>query len=214
MVLPFSALSLLTGYLISRVGSYTPFLILGVCIIAVGAGLLTTLQVNSSTGAWVGYQVLYGVGLGFAGQIPSMAAYTVLSKENVGIGASLMFFGFVIHSILLFNRKFTDMVFTKFQTDTFRCNLRLRGPERSGPAAYQAPFGHARRGRCYHQQDRSYKYTGQRPLGIPSVSTAGLQQLVACRLSGCALRGLHRRPRCLRHGVAIREEGLIQRSTW
>ncbi|KAF2494568.1 MFS general substrate transporter [Lophium mytilinum] len=93
LLLPVVLASLLTGFLVSRLGYYTPFALLGVCLTAVGAGLLTTLEPRSSTGAWVGYQFLYGLGFGFAGQAPNMAAQTVLAREEVAMGAGVMFFG-------------------------------------------------------------------------------------------------------------------------
>jgi MFS family permease len=84
--------SILVGLLTSRVGYYTPFLIFGICITAVGVGLLTTLQIDSTVGEWVGYQILYGVGFGACIQAPNMAAQTVLPRNEVSIGASLMLF--------------------------------------------------------------------------------------------------------------------------
>ena len=93
MVLPIVAASIATGQLVSRIGYYTPFMIFGVCLTAIGAGLLTTLEVNTSKGKWVGFQILYGFGLGSCSQAPNMAAQTVLPREDVSIGASLMFFG-------------------------------------------------------------------------------------------------------------------------
>lgn len=83
----------MTGQLISRIGYYTPFLIFGVCLTSIGAGLLTTLDVNTSEAKWIGFQILYGYGLGSSTQINNMAAQTVLSQKDVAIGASLMFFG-------------------------------------------------------------------------------------------------------------------------
>ncbi|GKZ94040.1 hypothetical protein AnigIFM59636_007403 [Aspergillus niger] len=85
--------SIVTGQLISRIGYYTPFLIIGVCLTSIGAGLLTTLDVNTSEAKWIGFQILYGYGLGSSTQINNMAAQTVLSQKDVAIGASLMFFG-------------------------------------------------------------------------------------------------------------------------
>lgn len=93
MVLPIVLASIITGQLVSRIGYYTPFLILGVCLSAIGGGLLTTLEVHTSVGKWIGYQIVYGFGLGCSSQAPNMAAQTVLPRENVAIGASLMFFG-------------------------------------------------------------------------------------------------------------------------
>ena len=93
MIMPIVVASIVTGYLITRIGYYTPFMILGVCFTAVGAGLLNALQIDTSVGRWVGFQMVYGFGFGFCSQSPNMAAQTVLPREDVSIGASLMFFG-------------------------------------------------------------------------------------------------------------------------
>ena len=68
-------------------------MIYGVCFTAIGAGLLTALEINTSAGKWIGFQILYGFGFGSCSQAPNMAAQTVLPREDVAIGASLMFFG-------------------------------------------------------------------------------------------------------------------------
>lgn len=92
MVLPLVLASILTGFLTSRIGYYTPFLIFGICVTAVGAGLLTTLSINTLVGQWIGYQILYGYGFGSSAQAPNMAAQTVLPRNEVSIGVSLMLF--------------------------------------------------------------------------------------------------------------------------
>ena len=84
--------SILTGVLTSRVGYYTPFLIFGICASAIGAGLLTTLRIDTTVGQWIGYQILYGWGFGGCVQAPNMAAQTVLPPKEVSIGAALMLF--------------------------------------------------------------------------------------------------------------------------
>lgn len=67
-------------------------MIVGCCIMAAGAGLLTTLQLSTPEANWIGYQVLYGWGLGNTFQAPNLAAQTVLPLKDVPIGTSLMFF--------------------------------------------------------------------------------------------------------------------------
>lgn len=84
--------SILTGVLISKIGYYTPFILVGVCILATGSGLLTTLQVDTPEAKWIGYQILYGFGQGLSFQAPNIAAQTVLPTKDVPIGTSLMFF--------------------------------------------------------------------------------------------------------------------------
>ncbi len=92
MVLTLVVASIVTGLLTSHTGYYTPFLLLGICITAVGSGLLTTLNINMQVGQWIGYQILYGYGLGSSSQAPNMAAQTVLPRNEVSIGVSLMLF--------------------------------------------------------------------------------------------------------------------------
>lgn len=93
MVIPLVVASIITGQLVSRIGYYTPFCIFGVCLTAIGAGLFTTFDTHTPIGKWIGYQIIYGFGLGTCTQAPNMAAQTVLPREDVAIGASLMFFG-------------------------------------------------------------------------------------------------------------------------
>lgn len=58
MVLPMVLASIITGAATARIGYYTPFMLFGSTLIAIAAGLLTTLQVDTSEGKWFGYQVL------------------------------------------------------------------------------------------------------------------------------------------------------------
>ncbi|OJK01893.1 hypothetical protein ASPACDRAFT_58301 [Aspergillus aculeatus ATCC 16872] len=80
----------------SKVGYYTPLAIIGSCIMSVGAGLLTTFQVDTGAGKWIGYQIVYGLGLGLCFQVPNLAAQTVLPKPDVPSGLALMLFGQLI----------------------------------------------------------------------------------------------------------------------
>ncbi|KAJ5206628.1 hypothetical protein N7472_003076 [Penicillium cf. griseofulvum] len=84
------------GIINSKIGYYTPLAILGSCIMSVGAGLLTTFQVDTGEGKWIGYQIVYGIGLGLCFQIPNLAAQTVLPKPDVPSGLALMLFGQLI----------------------------------------------------------------------------------------------------------------------
>ncbi|KAI0112741.1 MFS general substrate transporter [Hypoxylon sp. NC0597] len=92
LVISLVVASMSSGIFIYRVGYYTPFIIIGVCFMAVGAGMLNTLQVDTSIAKLVGYQILYGFGLGWVAQMPNLAAQTVLPKPDIPIGTSLMFF--------------------------------------------------------------------------------------------------------------------------
>lgn len=85
--------SMSVGWFITKIGYYTPSAIFGACMMCVGAGLLTTLQLNTGEGKWIGYQILYGFGMGLSFQAPALAAQTVLPTKDVPIGSSLTIFG-------------------------------------------------------------------------------------------------------------------------
>ncbi|KAI1776008.1 putative MFS aflatoxin efflux pump [Hypoxylon cercidicola] len=84
--------SISNGIFVSRIGYYAPSMFLGTAIMSIGAGLLTTLQVDTGTGKWIGYQILYGFGMGMCFQAPNLAAQTVLPTKDVPVGTSLVFF--------------------------------------------------------------------------------------------------------------------------
>lgn len=77
-------------------GYYTPFLIFGTCVAAIGAGLFLLLEIDTTVGQWIGYQIVYGLGLGACFQAPNMAAQTILPKNEVPVGVSLILFATTI----------------------------------------------------------------------------------------------------------------------
>lgn len=56
------------GLLVSKIGYYTPFMIGTAVLMPIGAGLITTFHLDTSSAAWIGYQVLFGFGLGIGMQ--------------------------------------------------------------------------------------------------------------------------------------------------
>ena len=92
LVLSLVVASLTTGILVTKIGYYTPFMIVASVIMSIGGGLLTTLWVDSSEGKWLGYQILFGFGLGMGMQQANLAAQVVLNRRDVSVGASLMVF--------------------------------------------------------------------------------------------------------------------------
>ncbi|GKT46252.1 RUS1 family [Colletotrichum spaethianum] len=101
LVLSMVVAMLTAGALIRRIGYYTPVMIFGLCLMAIGAGLMYTLQVDTGSPQWIGYQIIYGIGAGSATQVPNIAAQTVLPKPDVPVGVSLMYFGNFMGSAIL-----------------------------------------------------------------------------------------------------------------
>ncbi len=84
--------SILAGVLTSVFGYYTPFMLIGSTIMSVGCGLLTTFTSTTDHPRWIGYQALYGIGIGFGFQQSAVGAQTVLPRKDVSTGSSLMMF--------------------------------------------------------------------------------------------------------------------------
>ncbi|KAK9419712.1 putative MFS general substrate transporter [Seiridium unicorne] len=59
----------------------------------VGAGLMMTFSANTPQSIWIGYQVLFGFGIGLGQQQAGLAAQTVLHIKDVPVGVSIKFFG-------------------------------------------------------------------------------------------------------------------------
>jgi hypothetical protein len=93
VVLSLVVSSIFTGIMVSKIGYYTPFMYLSTVLMSIGTGLLTTLKVDSGMNQWLGYQITYGLGIGFGMQQSGIAAQTSLPREDVSTGVSLMFFG-------------------------------------------------------------------------------------------------------------------------
>lgn len=92
MVLSTVAASMVSGILVSKIGYYAPFFILSSLLMPIGAGLLCTLQVDTPTAKWIGYQILFGLGAGFGTQQPMNVVQTVLDRKDIAIGTSVVIF--------------------------------------------------------------------------------------------------------------------------
>lgn len=85
--------TILAGGMVQRLGYPAPFMIASSILSAIGAGLITTWPLNVGSNLWIGYQVLFGIGIGIGMQQPSMVVQVVLPRSDVPAGVSFMFFG-------------------------------------------------------------------------------------------------------------------------
>ncbi|KAF2096878.1 major facilitator superfamily transporter [Rhizodiscina lignyota] len=81
-----------SGVMVSITGHYIPFMWASVVLGSIGAGLLTTLKVDSSSAKWIGYQIITGIGNGLGYQQGITAAQTVLEGSDMNIGTAMMVF--------------------------------------------------------------------------------------------------------------------------
>ncbi|KAK1757389.1 major facilitator superfamily domain-containing protein [Echria macrotheca] len=80
--------SLLAGIFVASVGYVTPPAVIGSAIGTVGLGILTLLDVETTTAQWIGYEVLASAGFGMSIQQGFTAVQTVLDPEDMAVGTA------------------------------------------------------------------------------------------------------------------------------
>ncbi|KAF2239018.1 MFS multidrug transporter-like protein [Viridothelium virens] len=86
------ASSLISGWAVSKQGYYLPWALFGSALTGLGAGLMSTFSPHTSTGKWIGYQILAGIGRGMAIQMPVIAVQNCLPKPRIPVGTGLVNF--------------------------------------------------------------------------------------------------------------------------
>jgi MFS transporter, DHA2 family, glioxin efflux transporter len=89
-IISFTIFMILTGGTLAKTGFATGLSIAGCVLIIVGTGLMITLNETTSTGKWIGYQIVAGAGIGVCFQIPASAVQMVLPQEDIAIGSAMI----------------------------------------------------------------------------------------------------------------------------
>jgi len=71
-------------------GYFKPNLVLGSCIATVGCGLVYTLDLDSSAGHWIGYQIVVGVGVGMALQQSLIATQATVHPSDLAPATAMV----------------------------------------------------------------------------------------------------------------------------
>lgn len=90
LIVSFVVMSIISGGLTELIGYYNPAMILGTILSAIGAGLLTTIDPQTRTPSWIGYQILYGFGAGAGVPPPMLVIQTVLPEKDVPMGVAIV----------------------------------------------------------------------------------------------------------------------------
>ncbi|KAH8770844.1 aflatoxin efflux pump [Diaporthe sp. PMI_573] len=88
--------SALTGFLVSRFGYYTPFMVWASAGGCVGAGLIYTLDETSPPARWIGYQVLAGLALGSGLPLGIIAGQADAEPEDLPSRTAMLLFSFCV----------------------------------------------------------------------------------------------------------------------
>ncbi|KAH8655335.1 major facilitator superfamily domain-containing protein [Xylariales sp. PMI_506] len=88
----FSIVTFCSGKAITKTGIAAPYMAIGSIIVTIGAGLLFTLGIGSSTGKWVGFQILAGFGYGLALQVPIIIAQAFAEPADMAPTTAIQIF--------------------------------------------------------------------------------------------------------------------------
>ncbi|KAK4052029.1 hypothetical protein OIV83_002323 [Microbotryomycetes sp. JL201] len=94
---------ILAGGIADKKGTFNGQLLMGTALASIGCGLLTTLKVDSSTGIWVGFQILAGVGIGLSAMMPYIGSQIVTQdpKDRPAAGVIAIFAQTLAAAIML-----------------------------------------------------------------------------------------------------------------
>ncbi|KAK0707661.1 major facilitator superfamily domain-containing protein [Lasiosphaeris hirsuta] len=84
--------AMVSGVLVEKTGYVVPYAVFAGVVGAVSNGLYTTLTPTTSTGRWIGYQILNGAGRGTGMQMQLLAVQTVLSTTDLPVAMGILVF--------------------------------------------------------------------------------------------------------------------------
>jgi MFS family permease len=84
--------SISSGIFVSKVGYYAPCFIFSSILMAIGAGLMSTFTLTTGHAKWIGYQAVFGLGVGFGMQQPINVVQTVLDRSDISTGSAVVMF--------------------------------------------------------------------------------------------------------------------------
>jgi MFS family permease len=89
-IIAVSIFTVVSGVLISMTSYPAPFLIVGAALATIGCGLIYTLDIGTSTGKWIGYQILAGVGNGLGVQVPIIMAQAYSDADDMAATTAIL----------------------------------------------------------------------------------------------------------------------------
>ncbi|KAL1924152.1 uncharacterized protein VTP21DRAFT_7187 [Calcarisporiella thermophila] len=123
--------SVASGFLVSKTGSLRIFIWIGMVFMVVGAGLLSTLDENSSRGQQIGYPVVSAVGMGFNVQTLLLTTQVVVEPKDIAVATSsaLFFrtigasFGLALGGSIIYNELASKLTGVEVPIEVVKNNL-------------------------------------------------------------------------------------------
>ncbi|ROW16766.1 hypothetical protein VPNG_01626 [Cytospora leucostoma] len=90
IILSVSLASFVSSITLGKVGIFQPFLFVGGALATVGMGLIYTFDVDTGLGTVIGYQVLFGIGVGLIVQLPVIVTGALANVQDKAIALSVV----------------------------------------------------------------------------------------------------------------------------
>jgi len=79
-----------TGVTIGSTRLFNPFLLLGGVLTSIACGLMMTLQPESNSSAWIGYQALAGIGIGLCFNVYIIITQNIVQSDDVATATAII----------------------------------------------------------------------------------------------------------------------------
>jgi hypothetical protein len=83
LIIPLTLTAIIQGFALSKIGIVPFFWIFGGALATIGSGLLYSMDANTSTGKWIGYQILVGFATGNTFQVAIANAQVHARPEDL-----------------------------------------------------------------------------------------------------------------------------------
>ncbi|TDZ21363.1 Efflux pump mlcE [Colletotrichum orbiculare MAFF 240422] len=84
--------TLLSGVMVSKLGYCLPWAVFASMLTTISCGLMSTWTVTTSTGKWIGYQILLGTGRGLGMQMGLVAIQSILPPAQIAMAMTILVF--------------------------------------------------------------------------------------------------------------------------
>ncbi|KAI1746389.1 major facilitator superfamily domain-containing protein [Xylaria scruposa] len=114
-----------SGVLVTKIGFVPPFALVSAALTAIGTGLFSLFQPHTSTGMWVGYQILAGAGRGMGLQMPIVAVQSSTETKDLSTSTAVLVFAQYIGPTIfltLYNTIFSSSLTPQLHTHAPNAN--------------------------------------------------------------------------------------------
>ncbi|KAI1160772.1 major facilitator superfamily domain-containing protein [Nemania serpens] len=115
-----------SGVLVTKIGFVPPFALVSAALTAIGTGLFSLFQPNTSTGMWIGFQILAGAGRGMGLQMPIVAVQSSTETKDLSTSTAILVFAQYIGPTIfltLYNTIFSTSLTPQLHTHAPNANV-------------------------------------------------------------------------------------------